>query len=307
MLACGVIFDKSGRVVFSKCIDDEITDSVVSDIKFSQDERFEVLTKNILNKLASAFQSEVKFKNLELNIAKTDEEYIFIKDKAGILNVGNTVSIFKKVKTEKGGAEILIPTWEYKIISINGEDVECKPMYPIVDGLNFPSKSDKVLLTAITKADNHANMFKFLPDGMELKGNQVKLNDFKDLAFASLASGMKSPISFDNAEMAEQIKNLNEGYGFKKKMDIPVNTSDLTIKPVYKIELIETTTDNNLLRQKYKITVGIISSKGNEVLQKKGLSQELEISVTGSDDSDRIQYELLKNVSLLLQQLSFSF
>jgi len=307
MLACGVIFDKSGRVVFSKCVDDEITDSVVSDIKFSQDERFEVLTKNILNKLALAFQNEVKFKNLELTISKIDGEYIFINDKAGILKVGNTISIFKKVKTEKGGAEILIPTWEYKVSSITGEDVECKPMYPVIDGLNFPSQSDKVLLTAITKADNHANMFKFLPDGMELKGNQVKLNDFKDLAFASLASGMKSPISFDNVELAEQIKELNEGYGFKKKIDTPVNASDLTIKPVYKIDLIGTTTDNNLLRQKYKLTVGIISSKGSEILQKKGLSQELEISVLSSKNSNTIQYELQKTICSLLQQLSKEF
>jgi len=307
MLACGVIFDKSGRVVFSKCVDDEITDSVVSDIKFSQDERFEVLTKNTLNKLALAFQNEVKFKNLELNIAKTDGEYIFIKDKGGILNIGNTVSIFKKVKTEKGGAEILIPTWEYKVISIDGENIECKPMYTVIDGLNFPSKSDKVLLTAITKTDNHANMFKFLPDGMELKENQVKLNDFKDLAFASLSSGMKSPISFDNVAMAEQIKELNEGYGFKKKIDTPINSSNLTIKPVYKIELIETTTDNNLLRQKYKLTVGIISSKGSEILQKKGLIQELEISVPSSKNSNTIQYELQKTICSLLQQLSKEF
>ncbi len=307
MLACGVIFDKSGRVVFSKCVDDEITDSVVSDMKFSQDERFEVLTKNILNKLALAFQSEVKFKNLELNISKTDGEYIFINDKAGILNVGNTISIFKKVKTEKGGAEILIPTWEYKIISINGEDVECKPMFPIVDGLNFPSKSDKVLLTAITKADNHANMFKFLPDGMELKGNQVKLDDFKNIAFASLASSMKSPISFDNVELAEQIKELNEGYGFKKKIDTPINSSNLTIKPVYKIELIETKKYHNLIRQKYKIIVGIKSYKDNEMLKQQGLSQEIEFSVKNADDSKRIQYELLKNISLLLQQLSVNF
>lgn len=307
MLACGVIFDKSGRIVFSKCVDDEITDSVVSDMKFSQDERFEVLTKNTLNKLALAFQSEVKFKNLELNISKTDGEYIFINDKAGILNVGNTVSIFKKVKTEKGGAEILIPTWEYKIISIDGENVECKPMYPVIDGLNFPSKSDKVLLTAITKADNHANMFKFLPDGMELKGNQVKLDNFKDLAFASLASGMKSPISFDNVELAEQIKELNEGYGFKKKIETPVNSSDLTIKPVYRIELIGTIPDNNLLRQKYKITVGVISYKNGEVLQKKGLSQELEISIPSSESSNAIKYELQKTICSLLKQLSIYF
>lgn len=307
MLACGVIFDKSGRVVFSKCVDDEITDDVIEDIKFAQNDRFEILIKNALNKLALAFQNEVKFKNLELSISKTDGEYIFIKDKASILKAGNTVSIFKKIKTEKDGLEILIPTWKYRIVSINGEDAQCKPMYPVVDGLNFPSKGDKILLTTITKAYNHSNMFNFISDETELKGNQIKLNNFNGLAFAAIASVSKSPISFDNAEMTREINILNEGYGFKKKMDLPTNSSDLTIKPVYQIELINQKNDNNLLRQTYKITVGVISAKGKEILQKKGLSQELEISVPSSGSSNRVQYELQKNVCSLLQQLSKEF
>lgn len=306
MMACGTIFDKSGRVVFSRCTDDEIVDDVVSDIKFSTDERFEVLTKNMLNKLALTFSNEVKFKNLELNIAKTEGEYVLVKDKTGILNIGNTVSIFKRVKTEKSGSEIIVPTWEYKIISIDGEDVKCKPMYPVIDGLNFPSRNDVILLTTITKADNHANMFKFLPEKMELEGNQVKLTDFKNLAFASLASSMKSPLAFDNVDFCKQILDLNSGYGFKKQIDTPIDSSDLTIKPVYKIELIDEKKDNNLLRQKYKIIVGVISYKNGEVLQKKGLSQELEISVP-NDDSKIIQYELLKCTCSLLQQISKDF
>jgi hypothetical protein len=307
VLLCGTIFDKSGRVIFSKCIDEEITDTVVSGIKFDDSARYEILLKNALNKLALSFANEVKFKNFQLDICATEGEYIYLNDANGFLKENNTLTIFKKVSTEKGGQEITIPTWEYKVLQVKNGKVECKPMFPIVDGLNFPSKKDKALITTTTKSCNKAEMFNFYPDKMALDGNQIELKDFQNIAFSAISSGMKSPVVFDKVTFSEQIKDLNAGYGFRQKLESPDNTQKLKIRPVYKVELLEEKKDGSLLKQKYQITVGMVSYSNDTALLKDGLKQEVSITVPPSDNSDIVQYELLKFIYPLLQQIAVKF
>src|SRR5574344_1262845 len=307
LFACGTIFDKSGRVVFSRCTDDEITDNVVSDIKFSTEAREEVLTKNVLNKLANIFANEVKFKNITLKIKKVNDDKIFIKDKNGILQTDSTVSIFKKIKTEKCGEEILIPTWEYRISSIEKDIAEAKVSQLITDGMNYPSKRDRVLITKISGTDNHTNMLKYVSENNEIKGNQVKIDNFSDIAFAALAENLKTPISFNQNDLTKELQKLNEGYGFKKIIEIPFNYSEMTIKPVYKIELLESNQDHNSIRQKYKVVVGLVSRNGENVIKRSGTKQELELSIPDKNDTERIQFELQKSIMQMIKELAKEF
>ena len=118
---------------------------------------------------------------------------------------------------------------------------------------------------------------------------------------------MKSLVVFVRVILSEQIKDLNAGYGFRQKLEAPDNTQKLKIRPVYKVELLEEKKDGSLLKQKYQITVGMVSYSDSTVLLKDGLKQEVSITVTPSDNSDIVQYELLKFIYPLLQQIAVKF
>ena len=107
LIACGNVFDKSGKTVYSKCVDDEIVDKVISNIHFNNEAREEVLIKNTLIKLAEDFSKNIKFNNTEFNIEKTEGNNIYVKDPYKLLATGDNLSIFKKVKIDKLKEDVL--------------------------------------------------------------------------------------------------------------------------------------------------------------------------------------------------------
>ncbi len=306
MIAGGVIFDKSGRVVYSKCENDEIINKVVSDVRFNDEANFEIIAKNLFNKLATLMQKDIQFKNVKFKITKTDSQFITLEDTNGFLKVGNILTVYKKINTEKSGQEILVPTWDYRVISTDDGFVECKMSKPYIDGIEYPSKKDIVQMTAMTRSANKANMFNYLPENTEVEGNEVKLHSFEKIAFSALSSSVKSPIAMNASDFTDQIDELNS-LGFKNKISIPENNSNLNIKAVYKINLKNEEVKGTVLKQEYEIIVGIVSKKGNDILKKDGLMQTVTIVVPKENNKRIIEYELLKFIYPLIQQIGETF
>lgn len=308
MIACGVIFDRTGRIVFSKCTDDEIAETVVDNMRFNNIARYEVLTKNVLSKLAVAFQNEVKFNDTNLKITKISGQFIDLDDPNGFLKSGNTISVFKKVSTEKGGTQILVPTWEYKVMLARNGIAECKAMYPLIQGAEYPSKNDIAQITTITRAANTANMFNY-SNAKELDGNDISIKDFDRIIFPAVSSEIKSPLAMSHVDLVEQIKELNTGgYNFKKQIEMPEENADkLKIRPVYKIKLENEKQKGTMIEQTYSITVGIVSFDGEKVLNKDGLIQKVIIDVPQNDNEQIIKNELLKKIYPLIIQISRKF
>lgn len=307
IIAGGIIFDKSGRIVFAKCVDDEIKDEVVSDIKFTDEARFEVLMKNVLNKLAASFVSEIKFKNVQMEVKKIKGNNILVEDKNGILKIGNTVTVFKKVNTDEGKT-VLVPTWMYKIIDYDGSIHELAPMYPLVEGLSYPNKKDLVIMDTIVRNTNaKTTIYNYLPDKTTLKDNEVELKSFKDIAFNALSASMKSPISINKDDFKNQLDELNSGYGFKRKLEMPENKDTLTIKSVYGIKLLKEEKKKTLLKRTYNITIGIVAKNNGETIKTDGLQQEVTIVIPPENNEDIIEYELLKYIYPLIEQLAVKF
>ena len=306
MLACGVIFDKAGRVVYSKCADDEIMNKVVSNVRFNDEANIEILAKNLFNKLAASMQKDIQFKNVKFKISKTDNQYLTLQDPNGFLKTGNILTVYKKINTEKTGQEILVPTWDYRVIAVDGGFAECKMSKPYLDSANFPSKRDIVQMNTMTRSANKANMFNYNPDIVELAGNEVKLTAFKNIAFAALSSSVKAPISMDITDFQTQINELNS-MGFKDKINISENNGLLTIKSMYKINLKAEEVKDSVIKQQYDITVGIVSKNGNEIIKKDGLMQTITIIVPKDNNKEIIENELLKHVCQLIQQIGINF
>lgn len=306
MLACGVVFDKTGRAVYSKCADDEMINKVVGNLRFNDEANIEILTKNLLLKLAEGMQKDIQFKNVKFSITKVDNQYITLNDPNGFLKQGNLLTVFKKIKTEKSGQEILIPTWDYRVITRESGVVECKISKPYVDGVEFPSKRDTVQMSAMTRSANKANMLNYNPDKVEIDGNEVQLPAFEQIAFAALASGLKAPIAMHPADFKAQIKELNS-YGFKDNIEIPENQSNHSIKAVYKVNLKNQEVIGAALKQQYEVIVGIVSKKGDEIIKKDGLKQVVTITVPRYNNKSIIENELMKYIYPLIQQVAEKF
>ncbi len=306
MLACGVIFDKTGRVVYSQCADDEIKNQVVGDIRFNDRANFEIMSKNIMTKLAETMQKEIQFKDVKFKITKVDNQYLNVADPNGFLKEGNILTVFKKIKTEKSGKEILIPTWDYKVIVTDTGLAECKMSKPYLDNIDYPSKSDTIKITAMTRSANKANMLNYNPDKVALDGNEIELKSFERIAFAALSSTLKSPVAMHPSDFQEQINELNS-LGFKDQIEIPENNNNSSIKAVYKVNLKSQEEKGNVLKKEYEIIVGIVSKKGNDTIKQDGLKQIVTLIVPKENNENIIQFELLKYIYPLIQQLASKF
>ncbi len=308
VIVCGYIFDKTGHIIFSKCVSEEITDNTIENIKFSEEARFDVLIKNALIKLAESFSSEIKFKQETLNIIQVEDNKIYLTDINGLLSLGKSVSIFKKIKIKN--IEYLIPVKEYKVIDFQDDGtVICKFSKSFTDDTAPITKKDVVVVGSLSKGKNSGNMFSFNSKKVTLKGNEFEIKGFKEVAFLALASSMKSPIKINDEDFQKQVDKLNSGYGFRNKIQIPENAnSNLTINVAYKINLLQENLEkNNTLKREYRITLGIRSKNEDKVLNQKGISQDITIYVPKENNEDLISYELLKAIYPLIQKLAADF
>ncbi|MDD3012565.1 MAG: hypothetical protein PHC34_02550 [Candidatus Gastranaerophilales bacterium] len=303
-IACGNLLDKSGKTVYSKCVDDEIVDKVVSNIRFNNEATEEILIKNTLIKLAEDFSNNIKFNNTEFDIKKVEGKNIYINDPYKLLALGDNLTIFKNVKIDKLQEDVLIPIWEYAVSNKDNNLTELKPLYAMSDNFPLPEKGDKGFILGITNPGNNEKILNFISENLALSGNEVILNDFDKIAFSAISSSIKAPITNIN-EFQEDLTKLNSGiYGFKRNIDIPNIDSKYKIRPVYKVELLSQKPNDNIVEQKYRITVGIALLENNELLTKKGLQQEVTIFVSEENNNQIINFELLKAIYPLLQKLA---
>ena len=61
------------------------------------------------------------------------------------------------------------------------------------------------------------------------------------------------------------------------------------------------------LKKEYEITVGIVAKKDGEIVKKDGLRQNITFYVPQGDNNAIVEYELLKAIYPLLQQVASKF
>ena len=305
-IACGIVFDKSGRVVYSTCANSEFKDEVVGNIRFDNQANREIVGKNVITELAANMKKNIQFKDIKFKISKTDNQYITVADPNGFLKNGSILTVYKKIKTEKSGKEILVPTWDYRVIRTTNGLAECKMSKPYVDGVDFPSKSDVIQMTTMTRSANKANMLSYNPIDTALEGNEVELKSFPKIAFAALTSTLKAPVTMHPADFEQQIRELNS-LGFKDNIEIAENEGNADIKAVYKVKLKSSEPKGNVIKQEYEIIVGLISQKNGETVKQDALMQTATFYIPQENDGKIIEHELIKTMYPLIQQLASKF
>lgn len=305
--ACGYIFDKSGNVIFATCVQDSISDKTISDIKFTETSRFEVLTKNVLVKLAEAFTNQLKFKQGSLVITQSKDGIIYVNDPNGILSLGNNVTVFRKIKTEQKGEEIIIPIWEYQVYDYQNGKAVCQAITPLVEGIEKISKKDTVLAGALGRSNTQSNQIQYSLEQTTFPGNEVELMNFSELSFVALASAFSLPVAINQENLSDIATELNSGYGFKQKIKFSFAKKPNSLQAAYKIVLKNEKKLKNLLEREYNITVGIMLKNGEEVLNRKGLAQDVHLQIPIENNESIIQYELASHTQTLIEQLAKTF
>lgn len=311
MVACGVIFDKTGRVVYSTCADDETNEEVKADYRLDKASHFEVTEKNVLLKLANAMKNNIQFQDVVLKIQKSDEDFIYLLDPNGYLKKGLNVTVFKTVKPEKLNREILVPTWDYKVINIEKGIAVCKPIKSYATGIKKPCKSDVVKMAVISSTSSKkANLFNYIPDNIELEGNEfvIPQREFEGVAFAALSSTLQAPIAVPDKDFESYLSNMSDR-GFKRNINIAENSDKLSLSVSYKIvkKSEKFLNKGKIINRQYVVTVNLIGKKDNTIIKQKSANKIIQIVVPKLDNEDITRYEMLKTIYPLVQQLASKF
>ena len=148
--ACGDLLDRTGRVLYGKCVDERITDEVVAGIRFSRDDRQEVVIKNALIKLADDFTKAVKFKRFKLPVQSVEGDMMMVSDKAGLLPIGSNAFNFRDTGEIEGiGESVYVPTWLLNVTDRKEMLAGTALVGSLTKAMPRPSMDDIVLLESM--------------------------------------------------------------------------------------------------------------------------------------------------------------
>lgn len=299
MMACGTIFDKSGKIVFSQCAD-ETSDGRASNKQYgaSDQDRIEILSKNLIGKLSEKINEQINFKEFEFKIKDINNNEIILEDKTENLREGNSITLYKKIKTNNN--EYLIPMYKYNVIEVSNGLAKCQFDFPYLDNADKPSKSN-IAKSTIIVSPNGSNFYQVSTDNIAMDGNEIELTNLDKFTLPILGAGLKKPLALDNSIITNKVAMINNSAMFKTNLKISENNSDLIIKPIYKINLKKHKVEGYTQINTYKILAGVETYKNNKKITQKTLTQEVTITLPLKNYQELLMYELQKAIYPLLQ------
>ncbi len=299
MMACGTIFDKSGKIVFSQCAD-ETSDGRASNKQYgaSDQDRIEILSKNLIDKLSEKINEQINFKEFEFKIKDINNNEIILEDKTENLREGNSITLYKKIKANNN--EYLIPMYKYNVIEVSNGLAKCQFDFPYLDNADKPSKSN-IAKSTIIVSPNGSNFYQVSTDNMAMDGNEIELTNLDKFTLPILGAGLKKPLALDNSIITNKVAMINNSAMFKTNLKISENNSDLIIKPIYKINLKKHKVEGYTQINTYKILAGVETYKNNKKITQKTLTQEVTITLPLKNYQELLIYELQKAIYPLLQ------
>ncbi len=299
MMACGTIFDKSGKIVFSQCAD-ETSDGRVSNKQYgaSDLDRIEILSKNLIGKLSEKINEQITFKEFEFKIKDINNNEIILEDKAENLREGNNITLYKKIKANNN--EYLIPMYKYNVIEVSNGLARCQFDFPYLDNADKPSKSN-IAKSTIIISPNGSHFYQVTTDKMAIDGNEIEITNLDKFILPILGSSFKKPLALENNIIANKVTMINSSAMFKTDLKISENNSDLIIKPIYKINLKKHKVQGYTQINTYKILAGVETYKNNEKVTQKTFTQEVSITLPLKNYEGLLTYELQKAIYPLLQ------
>lgn len=305
MMACGTIFDKSGKIVFSQCAD-ETSDGRASDSQYgaSDTDRVEILSKNLIGKLSEKINEQINFKDFEFKIKEVNKDEITLEDKSENLREGNAITLYKKIKTNN--SEYLIPMFKYNVVEVSKGLARCQFDFPYLDNADKPSKSN-IAKSTIIVSPNGSNFYQVSTENMAMNGNEIEIKNLDKFILPIIGSGFKKPLALDSNIVANKVAMINNSAMFKSTLKIPENNSNLIVKPVYKISLKKHKVKGFTQTNTYAIYAGVETYNNGKKLAQKALSQDVIITLPLKNYENLLNYELQKAIYPLMQTIVTTF
>ncbi len=104
-------------------------------------------------------------------------------------------------------------------------------------------------------------------------------------------------------DFKNNIQRLNEGgFGFKKNRNSETK-SDYCLEAIYKIEKQAIPIDNNVITYKCSVISGVKIYEKNNIIWKKGLQQNINVSAPKEFEKNIVGYEISKHIVYLLDNI----
>jgi hypothetical protein len=274
----GQIVDRSGRVLFSRVVNDRIVDEVAAEIGFPDDQRKDTAVRNSLEKLASVMQSEFKPSSVRLPIEKIGSESIVI-DTGGLLAEGASGVVLRKVGTFGGikGA-VWAPVGGFSRV----EYVNGRPNL-IGDELDgAPNKGDLFTIDgggANAGQSRRAYTLCEAPLGLpsqDLSGAPL----IRAIGRSNFASAANVPVYIDELPALATAQLQATFGGLEQLGAIQTRKPDICFKPIFRFSpLAEVKGGRGQLSARYALSVGYtLHSTSGERLSGSGVQVELSTS-----------------------------
>jgi hypothetical protein len=218
----GELVDRNGRVLFAAGGDDRIQDDVVDGKAFDLVARREILLKNASGALAKAFTDKVRFRQLNVPVVAEQNKVIEMDDRAGVLSVGQGITIFRKIDQHPTTKEDMwVPIWQADVVERNKNKVKVGLIAPLSPELNaeLPKAGDATFLEVAGGSGADSLKFAMCPDVKSQLG-EVNVPEFADLAFFAMGERTKWPFFTEWDSFGQGIRNLTANAGFKGELKL---------------------------------------------------------------------------------------
>lgn len=291
VMGCGTIFDKTGRIVFSQCVNEQTEPRYNYDeFNVSDETMLEILRKNMTDSLAQKINEKIVFKDFQFKVKNVNSDTIELEDKYGVLNEGNIVGIYKNVKSENG-TDYLVPTFDYEVLENTQGIALCRLSNFYVDGLDKPNKDDIAAITMVV-ANNGTNFYKIDNNVTAIDGNVVEVGELDKVVLPAIASGFSKPVVVQDETIMKTVSNVNSSGMFNKKMQTVQNISDLKIVPSYKIELFKHAVKGLNKIDTYDVTAILEIYKGEQKISQNAVSQDVTLTLPLKGGERTLKHEL---------------
>lgn len=216
--ACGEIVDLSGRVLYSDCKSEDISDQVVHGKGFSIPARYEIVMKNATIALAEEFAKSIKFDQISYEVKSIDNDSINVDDDKSLLSEGSVVTVYKNIGAIGSLKDVFIPIQEAVVNTKSGSDLTARldSMSKSIHELNVKSGDkvfeDLIASGAVTKDAKLVNICE-LP--AKVKGETI--DNFDNTARFLIKKNFQYP--------------FYDTIGFREALKIELDSSKFVVTP----------------------------------------------------------------------------